>query len=115
MTGFKVSRTVSDGITTVSIAGEFDVYTAGDARDVLRPAAAAGPVVVDLTACTFLDFTGLGTVVGALKEARNAGHDLAVACSSDPILKIFRTTGMTRVLKVKETVQEAAGEVRGDG
>src|SRR5205809_2369992 len=85
------TRTVDDH-TVLEVRGEVDVYTAPRLRERLIELVEAGArsVVVDLSAVEFLDSTGLGVLVGALKRLRAAGGSLALVCWHARLPKIFR-------------------------
>jgi anti-sigma B factor antagonist len=108
-------RTEGDA-AVVTASGELDVYTASALRDLTIEIAGQGPrtIVLDLDGVTFLDFTGLATVVGVLRRAHETGGRLAVVCTRESILRSFRTAGVLEVLNVRDSVAEALKE-DGDG
>ena len=97
-----------DGRAVVAVSGEVDVYTAPTLREHLngRIADGATHLVVDLNDVGFMDSTGLGVLVGGLKRLRQADGNLQVVCHSEPVLKIFKVTGLMDVLGVVETTEE---------
>ncbi|MEE8601271.1 STAS domain-containing protein [Euzebya tangerina] len=97
-----------DDRSVVAVSGEVDVYTAPTLREHLngRIADGATDLVVDLSDVGFMDSTGLGVLVGALKRLRQAGGDMQVICTSEPVLKIFRITGLEGVLGVVTSPEE---------
>jgi anti-sigma B factor antagonist len=99
------------GHTVLEIRGEVDVYTASMVRERLLDVIdnGGGSVVADLRRVEFLDSTGLGVLVGALKRLRMAGRDLTLVCDSEKLLKIFRITALDRVFALHETVEAATG------
>lgn len=102
------SRRVGDR-TVVHVAGEIDVYTAPVLREELAAQQEAGPVdlVVDLTDVPFMDSTGLGVLVGALKRARTMHGDLRLVIDQERVLKVFRITALTQVFEIHATLDEA--------
>jgi anti-sigma B factor antagonist len=100
------------GHTVVEVRGEVDVYTASVLREQLVAVIdrGAGSVVADLRRVDFLDSTGLGVLVGALKRLRMAGGDMSVVCDSERLLKIFRITALDRVFAIHPTVELATVE-----
>jgi anti-sigma B factor antagonist len=88
--------------TVVSVRGEVDVSTATQLRDGLYRLVAGGQsnLVIDLSAMTFIDSTGLGVLVGAVKRAREAGGDVALANPSRPILKVLEISGLSRIVAI---------------
>lgn len=106
---FDVSVAEVDGVPVVSISGEVDVATAPILRDRLQELAAGGAstVVVDLHQMTFLDSTGLGVLVGALKRCREGGGELRLVAPQPRILKLLDITGLMGVFSLHDTVAEA--------
>ncbi len=107
--GIDVSKVDSHAV--VSVAGEIDVYTAPKLREKLIELVSEGTydVIVDLEKVDFLDSTGLGVLVGALKRVKAHDGSLALVCTQDKILKIFKITGLTKVFPIHSSVDEAAG------
>lgn len=97
------------GHTVVEVRGEVDVYTASALREQLLAVVGggAGSVVADLRRVDFLDSTGLGVLVGALKRLRMGGGDMSLVCDNAKLLKVFRITGLDRVFELHETVEGA--------
>jgi len=105
------TRTEGDW-TVIAVGGEIDVYTAPKLREALVELVNSGhyQLVVDVEAVDFLDSTGLGVLVGGLKRVRaNDGH-LRVVCTQERLLKIFRITGLTKVLAIHDSVAAATAQ-----
>jgi anti-sigma B factor antagonist len=92
-----------DGRTHVAVSGEVDVYTAPRLRDCLYDLIGDGKtqLVIDFSDMDFIDSTGLGVLVGALKRLRQAGGDLALRSPSRATFKILEITGLTKVFTVE--------------
>ena len=99
----------ADGKTIVAVGGEIDVYTAPRLRDKITELVAEGAyqLVVDMQAVEFLDSTGLGVLVGALKKVRQHEGSLELVCTQERLLKNFRITGLAKVLVIHESPVEA--------
>ena len=95
--------------TVLEVGGEVDVYTAPRLRERLVELVDGGArrVVVDLGRVDFLDSTGLGVLVGALKRVKAHDGSLSLVCTQDKILKIFKITGLTKVFPIHTSVAEA--------
>ena len=98
--------------TVLEVGGEVDVYTAPRLRERLVELVDAGArnVVVDLGRVDFLDSTGLGVLVGALKRVRTNDGELALVCTEPRILKVFEITGLTKVFPMRRSVEEAVAD-----
>ncbi|MGH2787503.1 MAG: anti-sigma factor antagonist [Actinomycetota bacterium] len=107
--GLDVSKVNSHSV--VDVKGEIDVYTAPKLREKLIELVSEGSydVVVNLEGVDFLDSTGLGVLVGALKRVKAHDGSLALVCTQDKILKIFKITGLTKVFPIHSSVEEATG------
>jgi anti-sigma B factor antagonist len=95
--------------TVVEVGGEIDVYTAPKLRETLVSLVDAGHyrLVVDLERVEFLDSTGLGVLVGGLKRVRTHDGSLALVCTQERLLKIFRITGLNKAFDIYEDVASA--------
>jgi anti-sigma B factor antagonist len=93
----------------ISVDGEVDVYTSPALKQALVAASEDGcaSIVVDMDRVAFIDSSGLGVLVGALRRSRESGGDLRLVCSRDNLVKIFRITGLDRVFPMYATVAEA--------
>jgi len=94
--------------TVVAVTGELDVHTATDLQSALRDLIDSGSadVIVDLRELEFLDSTGLGVLVRALKWAREAGGGLQVIADDDKIVKVFTITGLGAAMSLTRVLQE---------
>jgi len=101
--------TERDGWAVLAVSGEVDVATAPRLREALLDLVSQGKhrIVVDLGGVEFLDSTGLGVLVGALKRVRTQDGALALVCTEPRILKVFEITGLTKVFPMHGTVDEA--------
>lgn len=93
----------------IAVGGEIDVYTAPRLREAIVAAIDAGHtrLVVDVEKVEFLDSTGLGVLVGALKKVRADGGTLDIVCTQERILKIFDITGLDKVFGLHTSVPAA--------
>src|ERR671919_3070079 len=108
--GLDVYRLGSHSV--VEVKGEIDVYTAPKLREKLIELVSEGTydVIVDLEKVDFLDSTGLGVLVGALKRVKAHDGSLSLVCTQDKILKILKITGLTKVFPIHSSVEEATGD-----
>ena len=106
-----VRTEVSDvaGWTVVSIYGELDVATAPSLREQLIGLVGDGStkLVLDLEGVDFLDSTGLGVIVSALKRARTNGGDLRLVCTQARIRRLFEITGLDKAVPLLPSLDAA--------
>jgi anti-sigma B factor antagonist len=107
----EVRTEVSDvaGWTVVSIYGELDVATAPSLREQLIGLVGDGStkLVLDLEGVDFLDSTGLGVIVSALKRARTNGGDLRLVCTQARIRRLFEITGLDKAVPLHPSLDAA--------
>jgi anti-sigma B factor antagonist len=98
-----------DGWSVLTVGGEIDVATAPRLREQLLRLVGDGNhrIVVDLGEVDFIDSTGLGVLIGALKRVRAHDGDLALVCTENRILKVFEITGLDRVFRLHPSVVAA--------
>jgi anti-anti-sigma factor len=101
----------------VRVAGEVDMSHEEELQAELRRAveAEAKGIVVDLTECEFIDSSAIRALLLSREESRpEAGSEsLAVAASSEQILRILGVMGLDQVLPIERTVNEAAAALSG--
>jgi anti-sigma B factor antagonist len=103
-------RTERDGeACLVTVAGEVDVYTSPALKGRLVEVidAGCGRLVVVLDGVGFIDSSGLGVLVGALRRMKERGDDMQIVCTREQVLKIFRITGLDKVFPIVATIEEA--------
>ena len=105
----KLDHYNKDGTEVVDVEGEIDVYTAPRLRELLIDLVNKNnyQLVVNMEKVEFLDSTGLGVLVGAVKRVRAYDGSLDLVCTQQRILKIFKITGLTKVFGIHETVDQA--------
>ncbi len=80
-------------------------------------AVAAEPkgIVVDLTECEFIDSSGVRALLLSreAQDPEEGSERLAVAASSEQILRILSVMGLDRVIPIRATVDEASATLTG--
>lgn len=107
----RVTSEDAGGRVVVTVSGEVDVSSADALRDELRLLVDEGhtDLVVDLSAVSFMDSTGLGVLVGTLKRVRLAGGRLDLVVDGDRLVRLFELTALDQVFSVHRTLEEALG------
>ena len=102
------TRTEGDR-TVVVVGGEIDVYTAPKLREQLIDLVSSGAyhLVVDMEGVEFLDSTGLGVLVAALKRIGANGGSLQLVFAQERLFKLFSITGLAKVFVICDSVETA--------
>ena len=90
----------------VHVAGEVDLANAPELDAQLATVMSESPsqLVVDLTDVTFMDSTGLGVLVRALKRSRELEIRLDLIVTNERVLKVFGITGLDTVLPIHSSM-----------
>ncbi len=104
----ELTRQTGD-VAVVTLAGEVDLYTAPEFREVLLRGIDEGArhVVVDFSSVTFLDSTALGVLVGGGKRLRQHDGALLIVCGADGVRRILEIAGLAGVFAIHPTLDEA--------
>jgi anti-sigma B factor antagonist len=104
MPELQMAVSVDGDETVVSVAGDLDIPTSLRLRARLDGLVdeGASTLVIDLAGVGFMDSTGLGTLVGALKHVRQAGGHMALRAPTPAVLRVIEITGLTKVLPIRE-------------
>lgn len=83
----------------VVISGEVDIYTAQQFKEKLYQIvdSSAKDIVIDCSGLDYIDSTGLGIFVGALKKARLTDRNISLENIRDNIRKLFNITGLDKL------------------
>jgi anti-sigma B factor antagonist len=87
----------------VTVHGEVDISTHEQLAAALRHAATppADRIVVDLSDVSFLDSTGIRTLIVGWRHAADQGMSLALRNPRPRVLKVLRLTGVDQVLAIQ--------------
>lgn len=95
--------------TVIEVNGEVDVHTAAKLREKLFSLIEGGThrLILDLEGVEFLDSTGLGALIGALKRVRAHDGSIDIVCTQSRILRIFEITHLNKVFDIYFTAGDA--------
>jgi anti-sigma B factor antagonist len=101
-------------VAVVQLEGRLDFLSASAARDEFARVVQDGThrIVVDLGDVAFIDSSGLGSLIGGLKVARQAGGDLRLARPTEQARSVLKLTSLDRVFQAHGTIDEALAAYR---
>jgi len=96
------------GWTVVDVVGDLDMASAPALRQSILQLLSSGArlIAVDLTATDFVDSTGIGMLVAALKRVRTHDGELVVVCPEPRLRRIFELTELVSVFGLRNSVEE---------
>lgn len=101
--GLMISRKLLEGeVMVLDLLGEIDVLTAPKIKDEVTNLVREGfgRVLISLERVGYIDSSGLGVLLGALKKIREINGHMCLVCSNPQIMKIFDITGLTNVFEI---------------
>jgi anti-sigma B factor antagonist len=103
------TRQIDTGVAVVAPTGRLDVAGAPTLKDAISEALKNGQarVVIDMEGVSFVDSTGLGSVIAALKQIRSSQGDLRLAAPNQQVRVVLELTTLDRVFPYFATVEEA--------
>lgn len=93
--------------TLIQLAGEVDAYTAPKLKEAVLPQTKIENhlVKVDLSEVDYMDSTGLGVFISALKSTKENNSYLKLIHPQDRVSRLFRITGLDEVIDINTTVK----------
>ena len=92
--------------TVIEVAGEIDIDTAPQLREVVVEVTDAGAdrLVFDLSGVTFVDSIGLGVFVLARKKMLLRRGTVDIVASTRRVVAIFRIAGLDELFRLRPTL-----------
>lgn len=109
----ELASTTKQHLRIVSVEGSrIDAAVAIEFKDAMRQETDNGPdlVVLDLSKVEFIDSSGLGAIVAAMKHM-GATRKLALAGLTPTVERVFKLTRMDSVFSVFPTLEGAMDEL----
>lgn len=78
----------------VEVEGELDLSVADQLQAAIDEAG-PGPLLIDLSRCTFIDSTGIAVILRAHRLREEDGGQIVVHSPSYQVLRVFQVTGLT--------------------
>ncbi len=97
-----------DGTMVMALAGEVDLSHSPALRKALMELMfERRAVVVDLSAVTYVDSSGVAGLVEAYQMARTNGTRFVLAAISDPVRRVLQLARLDRVFSLADSVEAA--------
>jgi anti-sigma B factor antagonist len=95
------------GASIVVLKGDVDLESSPAAREVLlKSVDGAGKVLVDLSSVTYIDSSGVASLVEALQAAKRNGGKFALVAASDPTRRVLELARLDKVFTMYTTIDE---------
>ena len=92
----------TDGVITLRLDGRLDASTSQDFKARVTDLVQAGfvNIVMDMSGVDFIDSSGIGALVAALRAATALGGAIKIAALQSPVRSIFELTRMHRIFEI---------------
>lgn len=105
----KVNITEKEAATILEIYGEVDLYSSPEVRKKLlgliddKP----GVIIVNLNGVTYIDSSGVATLVEGLQEMGKYSGKLKLTNLRDVVRHVFELSSLDKVFEIHNSVEEA--------
>lgn len=88
----------------LELSGELDAFTAPELREKLIPLVeqSGHTVIVDLSEVTYMDSTGLGVFVGAIKAENKHQSEIILKNMTQRVRRLFDITGLDEIFNIQD-------------
>lgn len=103
------TRVLNEKAQAVEVQGEIDVYTSPRVKETINELIEKGhyQLIINLEGVRYIDSTGLGVLIGALKKVREHNGRILLVCTNPQIKKIFNITGLVKIFEIFKDEDEA--------
>ncbi len=100
-----------NGVVVVGFDGDVDLENSPRAREILLECVKrAEPVVVDMSGVSYIDSSGVASLIEAFQAARGAGQFFSLAALSDAALRVLKLARLDKVFTIHDTVADGIAE-----
>jgi anti-anti-sigma factor len=114
---FELQDEELDGVRVIAISGELDLSTAPRLEEPLEATMGSdSALLIDLTACEFIDSTGIALIVRAWQRlgGGNGGNGRFALCGlGDQVRRLLEVSGLESSLPTHGSRDEALAALRG--
>lgn len=115
-TTMKIESREFEGFIIFDLDGDFDSRTAAEAKEEIRSAILDGKnnVIINLEHVMYIDSAGLGTLVSALKTAKEESGNVWLAGLTAQVKMVIELTRLHHVFSVFDSVEKALEDLVGN-
>lgn len=91
----------------VHLKGDVDLHVAPQVREkLLEGLKGKAPLLVELSAVTYMDSSGVACLVEAFQQARKQGSEFGLAAVAQPVLNVLKLARLDKVFPIHATLEE---------
>lgn len=101
------SLTTREGFSIVELTGDVDLSCSPAAREVILKSLAAGqPTLVDLSAVTYIDSSGVASLVEGYQVARRKQLEFGLLNVSDAVRSVLELAHLDQVFRIHASLED---------
>jgi anti-sigma B factor antagonist len=101
--GLTIEKEDVPGGSLIRVEGEVDLYSSPELRMVILKAipSTEGEMAIDLSGVTYIDSSGVATLVEGLRSARANGREFALVAPSHAVTQVLELARLDSVFEVR--------------
>ena len=105
----QINVEVEENTTIVVPSGDIDLSKSGELRAVLQQILIEAPskIIVDLEAVSYMDSSGVATLIEAFQLSKRAENDFVLCCLSDGVKSIIELARLDQIFSIHPTRDNA--------
>jgi len=114
-TGMEIQKSAEGGVTTIKLKGEIDLHGSPVLREEFRACAAekAERLLLDFTDVSYIDSSGLATLIEYVRESGAYDGKLALFGLQKKVRTIFDLVRLNELFVIKDSREEAVAAIAG--
>ncbi len=106
---FDITSEKKDAVALVRVEGEIDMFTSPNLRDTLLPffKPETSAVIVDLSCVSFMDSSGIATLVEGLQWSKKEKRSFILAGLGETVFNALSLTKLDNVFSIEKDVETA--------
>ncbi|MDH7492109.1 MAG: STAS domain-containing protein [Methanolinea sp.] len=108
---FQVSTKQDGDVDIILFSGRMDANSSPEGENAIQSLVRSGrtKIVVNASGLSYISSSGLRVLLAGLKQARQAGGDLRLACLQPQVHDVIAMTGFNRIFTIFEQEEQAVG------
>jgi len=101
--GLTIDKSQSSDGSLIRVVGEVDLYSSPELRMAILKAvpSAEGGLAIDLEGVTYIDSSGVATLVEGLRSAREHGTGFALVAPSPAVMQVLELARLDSIFEVR--------------
>ena len=108
----KITKTTQQDVVIYCINGDIDINSSPDIRKTFAELTAScqKKIVINLAEVSYIDSSGLATLVEMLKKIKSYGGRLRLSNLADKVKGLFEITKLEKIFQIYDTAEQAVAD-----